>query len=96
MLASVQARAPAVQSVLTLPLSTTLQGVLTPFDRLEGFERRVQSKGQDAAAAGGTAGQSGLQGAGMMLRLLGLSTLQIAPNLDLTSSANVVCCACSL
>ena len=71
--------APAVQSVLTLPLSTTLQGVLTPFDRLEGFERRVQSKGQDAAAAGGTAGQPGLQGAGMMLGLLGLSTLQIAP-----------------
>eukprot|EP00891_Asterochloris_glomerata_P001491 jgi/Astpho2/1491/Aster-x1009 len=35
-------------------------GVLTPFDRLEGFERRVQSRGQEAAAAGGAAGQSGL------------------------------------
>ena len=53
-----------------MPLPATLQGVLTPFDRLEGFERRVQSRGQEAAAAG-SAGQSGLQGAGHMLGLLG-------------------------
>ena len=79
--------APAVQSVLTLPLSTTLQGVLTPFDRLEGFERRVQSRGQDAAAAaaGETAGQSGLQGAGNMLRLLGLVCMADGPKFGLDS-----------
>ena len=71
-----QASAPAQRMLYRtcsqLPLLTMLQGVLTPFDRLEGFERRVQSRGQDTAAAEGTAGQPGLQGAGNMLRLLGL------------------------
>ncbi len=69
--ATVPCTAPAVQIVLMLTLSTMPQGVLTPFDRLEGFERRVQSRGQEAAAAGGAAGQSRLGGACNMLRLLG-------------------------
>ena len=38
-----------------------MQGVLTPFDRLDGFERRVQQRPAQAAA-GRSAGQASTSG----------------------------------